>query len=143
LIAAAQQPTVADQQLLLEAVAVGMDTAPDVLGCTLTELDGQGGYRSVAASTELAAALDQAQFDAGNGPCLAAARDNQEKHIDSMAGDDRFPDFSGAAITRGVRSSLSLPLRGTRRPSSLNWYAADLAAFSSPRICSLAAPPGC
>ncbi len=140
LVAAERAGTAVDRpQLLDEAVALGVDgVAPGVLGCSVTELDQDGGGRSAAASNSLAVCLDEAQFEAGDGPCLASARTLRPHRIDEMAADRRFSAFSSEAVRLGVQSSLSLPLSATHRPASLNLYAAERAVFAGQRCQAVA-----
>jgi hypothetical protein len=50
-----------------------------------------------------------------------------------MAVDLRYPEFALAAVGRGVRSSLSLPLAGTRRRAAINIYGSFPGAFDAER----------
>src|SRR3954466_1326651 len=54
--------------------------------------------------------IDQAQYDSGHGPCLDAFRTGSSIVVESLASDDRWPEFASAAMARGVRSTLSLPM---------------------------------
>ena len=65
---------------------------------------------TMAATDDVAAGLDQAQYDADDGPCLTAARREQLIRVDDLAGDDRWPHFRHAGQQHGVTSSLSVPL---------------------------------
>jgi GAF domain-containing protein len=92
------------------------------------------GRASTAAYTDnIAEVLDTIQYDADDGPCLAAAREQQLVRIDDMISDDRWPTFAGAAAQRGVLSSLSIPLvlAGDERVGGLNIYGQPEAAFSA------------
>src|SRR3954468_24155402 len=88
---------------------------------------------TMAATDELATALDQAQYDMDDGPCLTAARRQETIRIDSIADDDRWPTFRDAAIGHDIGSSLSLPLiisdDGTF--GGLNLYAHGVARLSA------------
>jgi GAF domain-containing protein len=65
---------------------------------------------TMAATDDFAVGLDQAQYDADDGPCLTSARREELVRVDDLAGDDRWPDFRDAGHEHGVTSSLSLPL---------------------------------
>jgi GAF domain-containing protein len=68
--------------------------------------------------------IDQAQYDSGRGPCLEAFRQGTVIVVESLDGDDRWPEFAAAARARGVRSTLSLPLvAGEGAVGALNFYA--------------------
>lgn len=92
----------------------------------------RGGARSwtVATTSELATSLDEAQYDLGHGPCIAAAAGGEAVLIRNMAIDDRWPDYSPVAIVAGVRSSLSMPFPLQEQLlAALNLYAREADAF--------------
>lgn len=139
LVALAGEPATVDRQALLQdVVALGLDeVAAAVLGCSITETEPAGG-RSAAISNALAAALDQAQFDADDGPCLRAARVQRSLRLDLIGEDDRFSSFATAAGRLGVLSSLSVPIPRTATPTSLNLYAGRPGAFTPERCQAIA-----
>jgi hypothetical protein len=118
--------------LLSEAVSLGLDVAPGSVGCSITQQLGED-YRTPVASGPLAMDLDLAQYRAGNGPCIAAARSGQHIKIKSMTAEADFPEFTAAAKRHGVQSSSSVPLLGSARPAALNLYASDPDAFDAER----------
>src|SRR4051794_32137852 len=133
-LAAAARPDPGPDRTALVRVAVGLGltAAPGVAGCSVTELTGDG-YRTTAASGPLASALDQAQYDAGSGPCLVASDTGREQRLDAADRQRRYPEFAAASRQHGVRSSLSLPLVGVLLPSALNVYASTPDAFGADR----------
>jgi len=54
--------------------------------------------------------IDQAQYDAGDGPCLAAFRSGVVTEIPSTVTDGPWPEFRRAAAAHGILSTLSLPM---------------------------------
>lgn len=81
-------------------------------------------------SAEIAREVDQAQYDTGGGPCLSAMLTGEIVRVDSYADDDRWPEMSAQAVSRGVASSLSLPLHtGGRVVGALNLYSREPANF--------------
>lgn len=54
--------------------------------------------------------IDAAQYEMGDGPCLAAFRDQRVYRIDSTAAEDRWPAFARDAAAHGVTATLSVPL---------------------------------
>jgi hypothetical protein len=133
LVAIGGQPGSEDlPSLLQDVVTLGQnEVAPAVVGCSISEAEPAG--RSTASSAALASSLDQAQFDADDGPCLAAARLQRPCQLDLIGEDGRFASFATAAGRLGVLSSLSLPIPGASRPTSLNLYAGQPAAFGAER----------
>jgi GAF domain-containing protein len=87
---------------------------------------------TVAATDDVALALDHAQYDVGDGPCLTAAAERRTIRIDVVATDRRWPIFSQAAIDQGISCSLSVPLRLTDGDLSggLNIYGDHANGFS-------------
>ena len=74
--------------------------------------------------------IDQAQYESGHGPCLEAFTNGSSVIVESLATDDRYPEFAASAMARGVRSTLSLPmLSGESSVGALNFYAGTDAAF--------------
>jgi len=68
--------------------------------------------------------IDQAQYESGHGPCLESFRHGSVIVVESMASDDRWPEFASAAMEHGVRSTLSLPMLSDERAvGALNFYA--------------------
>ena len=118
--------------LLRQAVELGRDVAPDTVGCSVTTLEG-GRYHTPVFSDGVALDLDRAQYEAGDGPCMAAAREQRHEYFDAMSDGDRFPGFTEAAVGRGVRSSISLPLIGPQMPAAINLYASSRYAFDAER----------
>jgi GAF domain-containing protein len=65
---------------------------------------------TVAASDETAEWLGEAQYATGEGPCLEAISTDGPVDVRDQEQDDRWRKYRLAALDRGVRSSLSLPL---------------------------------
>jgi hypothetical protein len=130
-------PTSRREELVLLALGLSADMAPGTVGSSLTEIDGAG-YRTPAMSTPLALELDYAQYGAQTGPCISAVRDRQVQRVDATATDERWPAFAAAAREHGVLSSLSYPVSGTPRPTALNVYSSEPAAFDSARSTAVA-----
>ncbi|MDQ0677157.1 GAF domain-containing protein [Arthrobacter pascens] len=65
---------------------------------------------TVASSAERASLLDETQYSAGDGPCLSAIRQQVVVHVPDLTHENRWPDYTAAALEAGVGSSLSVPL---------------------------------
>lgn len=131
LLRAAADPD-ADAPLRL-AVELGADVAPDAVSCSITEIAEGERYRTPVYSDQLALDLDRAQYQSGDGPCMAAAREHQRQYFDAASDGHRFPGFAAAAVERGVQSSISLPLTTADRSAALNLYATSRYAFDGER----------
>ena len=119
--------------LLQQAVQLGAEVAPDAVGCSITEIADDDRFRTPVYSDQLALDLDRAQYHAGDGPCMAAARERQRQHFDAALHGQRFPGFAEVAVKRGVHSSISLPLSSPGRAAALNLYATSRYAFDADR----------
>ena len=80
----------------------------DGAGLMLTDRDQQ--LRSVAASDDRLAHLEELQIEHDEGPCIAAYEDKQLVGVEDLGADTRWPKFSGAAVSRRVRAVLASPL---------------------------------
>ncbi|NIH84394.1 ANTAR domain-containing protein [Amycolatopsis granulosa] len=77
---------------------------------SITVLDGTGA-RSVAATDERAALIDQAQYADDDGPCLRAARTGQVVRVAVSTARQLWPGFVEVAAGHGVASYLASPLQ--------------------------------
>lgn len=85
---------------------------------------------TIAASDQVAAHVDEVQYGAGDGPCLQTLRTGKPVHVVDMATERRWGPYPAHAMAYGVRSSLSLPLRGDSAiKGALNLYATSPHAF--------------
>jgi GAF domain-containing protein len=68
--------------------------------------------------------LDRLQQQLGDGPCIAASRDQLVVHLRDVSADARWPEFAVRADLLGVRSMLCVPLWiDDSRLGSLSLYA--------------------
>ena len=87
-------------------------------------------FATAAASDELTGRLDRLQYQAGEGPCLDAARQHKTVRCDDLRAEARWPRFARQAVGLGVLSVLSIQLfAGEDSFGALNLYAANAAAF--------------
>jgi GAF domain-containing protein len=107
---------------------IGADNA----GVTLQ----RGSDATAAYHGDAALALDEAQYEADDGPCLRAFRTGElvrVAHIAEVA--DRWPKFVAAAGEAGIVSSLSLPLMlRTEVVGALNLYASHELSFTDTSV---------
>jgi putative methionine-R-sulfoxide reductase with GAF domain len=61
-------------------------------------------------SDPLVTKLDAVQSELDQGPCIAALREHHTVHVADMSQQTSWPEFAEAAMTLGVRSSLSFQL---------------------------------
>jgi hypothetical protein len=93
---------------------------------------GESGYSTVAVSSELALAVDEAQYADKVGPCLDALGGASPISVPRIDATMMWPGFRDAAYKLGLRSSLSIPLFAGRGvpAAALNLYGRDPAAMA-------------
>jgi GAF domain-containing protein len=99
--------------------------------CGMT-MRSNGKLATVACSDDLAARVDEAQYELDDGPCLHAIRDGHMVRIEDTAEKARWPEFEAQAAAQGIRSCLALPLSADGKPvGALNLYAREASAFGT------------
>jgi GAF domain-containing protein len=85
---------------------------------------------SVATADDLAAQLDERQYERNAGPCLNALETGEVVESVDLAVDERWDGYPTIAVAHGIRSILSTPLIVGGKPLGvLNLYAARPHAF--------------
>jgi GAF domain-containing protein len=114
---------------LTRVAALGMGAlGADVAGISM--LDSRGRALTPVYTDPTSPEIDQAQYDAGRGPCLDAHLTGEILRLDDTSDDDRWPEFAEAARQHGIRSTISLPLViGERIVGALNLYSKETAHF--------------
>jgi GAF domain-containing protein len=106
-------------QLLVDDVDLAgtLQRVADLAARTIPDCDSAGltlvehGRASTAAATDRRTlAVDEAQYAAGDGPCLQAYRTGEVQRVASGSARVRFPAFAAAAEKAGIRSFLAAPL---------------------------------
>src|SRR5580693_5602161 len=82
----------------------------DVDGAGLMLADSSQHLRSVAASDDRFAHLEELQIHHQEGPCIEAFDIKELVSAEDLADDRRWPKFSDAAVARKVRAVLASPL---------------------------------
>jgi GAF domain-containing protein len=115
-------------QQFVEIAHVAIDGA-DSSGVTIN----MGGRTYTAVHTdERTLKVDTEQYDAGEGPCLHAARTGNVVLVDAEEAKERWPRFAAAARQQGVRSFLAAPLFTNEQSiGSFNVYGREPSAFDT------------
>ena len=121
-----------DEQVLQRIAETAVST---VTGCDMASItaQGDGGYRTVCTTDPAAMSVDQAQYEANEGPCLDAVT-TAVVYAQSFP-DGRWPTLAARPADFGVGSALSYrlpdPARGQAETGggSLNFYGAGTDAF--------------
>jgi GAF domain-containing protein len=103
--------------------------ACDFVGVSLIE---RGEVRTPAGTNERLRALDESQYDIGQGPCRDAIRTHATVVVHDLATDPRWPSWGRAMVSElGIRSSLSFRLftRPDRTWGALNVYSTEKDGF--------------
>jgi GAF domain-containing protein len=123
------QADLTTKALLDRIVMAAVTEIPGAQYAGITLVTGKD-FSTHAASGELIERLDRVQYQAGEGPCLDAARHRTTVRCDDLRVDDRWPRFARQAADLGVLSVLCFQLfAGEDSFGALNLYAADPAAF--------------
>jgi GAF domain-containing protein len=110
--------------------ALAIETVPGSAGAGVTLLDEHGTPTTTAATDPLVARADQLQYDLDEGPCLTAWSQRAVIRIDDVDSDDRWPRWSRAVRSLGLRSALSAGLvAGDIGLGAMKVYALERAAF--------------
>ena len=91
-----------------------------------------GAYATVATTSELATAVDQAQYEDQNGPCLQSFEESSPIGVRSIDTTIKWPGFRQAALAMGLHASVSIPLFSGSGDTiaALNLYGRDAAAMA-------------
>jgi GAF domain-containing protein len=101
--------------------------AADLCGITLPV---EGHKRTAVFTDATAPEVDQAQYDTGDGPCLATFDLVTIVEIPSTTDPGRWPEFRRVAAAHGILSTLSLPLVVDKAAvGAMNIYARRPCAF--------------
>jgi transcriptional regulator with GAF, ATPase, and Fis domain len=123
--------TASVEQFLHEMAVLAARLVSGGLSCGMT-MQPDGRPRTVACSDQVAARVDEVQYELDDGPCLHAMRVGHMIRIEDTAEKARWPEFEARAASHGIRSCLALPLSADGKPvGALNLYARDALAFGA------------
>ena len=91
-------------------VHAAANTVPGADEASITAVSGRREVRTVAASGELAPAVDQAQYETGQGPCLSSLYERETVRLSDLSTEQRWPEFAARAAKLGVASMLAVQL---------------------------------
>jgi len=116
--------------LLQRVVVLALHTVATAHSVSITVVD-NGRYRTCNATADEAVAIDDAQYERDEGPCLHALRTAVQVQITVEAEMARWPVFAEKAREMGIASVLSTPLvmNPGEAIGALNIYARDDGGF--------------
>lgn len=109
------------------------DVRSSLPGCDAAAVSAVVGERPVmvVGTSALGCQLEEVQWSAGRGPGLDAVRQLQVFNVESLAAAPSWPEFTRAALGRGVRCALSVPVTARGRALGvLNLYSSQPGAFT-------------
>ena len=119
------------EQFLHEMAVMAARLVGGGLSCGMTMQPG-GRPVTVACSDQVAARVDEVQYELDDGPCLHAMRDGHMVRIEDTTEKARWPEFEAEAASHGIRSCLALPLNADGKPvGALNLYSRRASAFGT------------
>jgi GAF domain-containing protein len=98
---------------LVEVVAQAQRCLPEFEHVTVSRVHPSQVLETLAASTDLARAIDAMQSETGEGPCIEASTD-EVVVVRDVRREQRWPTYIGKAFAQGLLSQLSLRLRSDR-----------------------------
>ncbi len=111
-------------------VRLAADVVTPTVACGVT-VRRDGHPFTPATSHNLAAQVDEIQYETDEGPCLDALRTGTVVQVDDLTLEERWDSYRSHALAHGVVSSLSLPLSVEGEMlGALNLYSATPAAFA-------------
>lgn len=128
--------------MLAGIVHAALELVPHVAEASVSLITGRRTIDSRAASSDLPRRVDALQSETGQGPCMDASYEERVVSVPDLSTDQRWPEFSRAAVKLGARSMLSFQLFvDGDHLGALNLFGEDVGAFDaeSERIGALVA----
>jgi ANTAR domain/GAF domain len=117
-------------QTLSAITRAAVRTLPDVQEASISILHGDGRLDTVAPTDPVLYALDAAQHDLGEGPCLDASEHGVHVISPDLRADERFPRYARAAAEFGFVAQVGLSLfRRSDSRGALNLYSQRPGSF--------------
>jgi len=100
-----------DVDATLDAIVHGaVGTVPGAGHASISVIKRRREVQTRAATDQLPRAVDSAQYEAGQGPCLDSLYEQQTVRVADMPAEQRWPEFATRAAELGVGSMLSVQL---------------------------------
>jgi GAF domain-containing protein len=117
------------EDVLQQLVDIAKDALPGADEVSTTLVRGEKAW-TAAYTGQLALDADELQYERGYGPCMDAGRTGTVLRIEDTREEARWPDYTAMVASRGVLSSLSVPLPiQTDVIGALNCYSRTPSAF--------------
>ena len=118
------------QETLQAIVDAAVEAIPGAQHVSVSSVTKRREVHTLATTDDLPKAVDQAQYETGQGPCLDTLYEQRTERIPDMAAEERWPAFTARAQDLGVGSMLSVQLfvRGADL-GALNMFSGETEAF--------------
>lgn len=114
------------QETLQGIVDAAVDAIPGAGHVSLSSVIKRREVHTLASTSDLPDAVDQAQYDTGQGPCLDTLYEQRTARIPAMASEQRWPASTARALELGVGSMLAVQLHVQ---GALNIFSEEAEAF--------------
>jgi GAF domain-containing protein len=130
-LARSMQDEMGLENTLNAIVHAAAETVPGAEDASITAVVGRRKVQTTAATGALPRAVDQAQYETGQGPCLESLYEQETLRLSDMRAERRWPDFAGRANELGMASMLAVQLyvEGDNL-GALNLHSRQLDAFT-------------
>ncbi len=119
------------QGTLDSIVGAAVGTVPGAEYASISVVIKRREVRTQAATGELPRAVDQAQYDSGQGPCLDSLYTHRTVRLPDLDSETRWPMFAAQARAVGLRSMLAIQLYVNGQDlGALNLHCTEPDAFS-------------
>jgi GAF domain-containing protein len=119
------------EQTLDAIVRAAAETVPGAEEASISAVIARREVRTPAATGELPRAVDRAQYETCQGPCLDSLYHQQSLRLPDIRSEPRWPDFSARATELGVRSMLAVQLYVDGQDlGALNLHSRQVDAFT-------------
>ncbi|MDP3894211.1 GAF and ANTAR domain-containing protein [Nocardioides sp.] len=126
-----------EEETTLERICQrSLEIVPAADACGITLRRRRGRLETVASSDKLADRCDELQYELDEGPCMAAAVEQDAYLVRDTARDPRWPRWGPQVAELGARSVISVQLASTTLDSrqeplgAINLYSSRIGAFS-------------
>jgi GAF domain-containing protein len=117
-----------------EICRIAVSVVPGADGASITSFS-DGRPVAGAASDQWSRALDEAQYEEHEGPCLDCAKTGAVYRVRDLTVEPRWPSYGPRAVERGVRAAVSLPMTADGRLlGALNLYAEQPDVFDAEAV---------
>jgi GAF domain-containing protein len=112
-------------------VRAATSTVPGARYASISTVVRRREVHTQAATGDLPRAVDQAQYDTGQGPCLTSLYQQQTVRLADLSTEARWPDFAARAKEVGLRSMLAIQLYVAGEDlGALNLFSTEPDAFT-------------